>query len=68
VAIHGNGGVSFSADRAPSAFPESAQPGGELFVSVLVMKEVERGDILAAKERLARLQECQVLPYETRNS
>jgi hypothetical protein len=40
----------------------------ELFVSVLVMKEVERGDVLAAQERLARLQECQVLPYETRDS
>ena len=35
----------------------------ELFVSVLVMKEVERGDVVAAKERLAKLQECQVLPY-----
>jgi hypothetical protein len=35
----------------------------ELFVSVLVMTEAERGDVLAAKERLARLKECQVLPY-----
>ena len=35
----------------------------DLFVSVLVMKEVERGDVVAAKERLAKLQECQVLPY-----
>jgi predicted nucleic acid-binding protein len=35
----------------------------ELFVSVLVMKEVERGDAKAASERIARLQECLVLPY-----
>ena len=35
----------------------------ELFVSVLVMKEVERGDAKAASERIARLQECRVLPY-----
>jgi hypothetical protein len=35
----------------------------ELFVSVLVMKEVERGDAKAASERVAKLQECRVLPY-----
>ncbi len=35
----------------------------ELFVSVLVMKEVESGDAKAASERVARLQECRVLPY-----
>jgi hypothetical protein len=35
----------------------------ELFVSVLVMKEVERGDAKAACERLAKLRECRVLPY-----
>jgi hypothetical protein len=34
-----------------------------LFVSVLVMKEVERGDAKAASERVAKLQECRVLPY-----
>jgi hypothetical protein len=35
----------------------------DLFVSVLVMTEVERGDVTAAKERITMLQECQVLPY-----
>ena len=35
----------------------------ELFVSVLVMKEVERGDVEAASERVAKLRECRVLPY-----
>jgi predicted nucleic acid-binding protein len=35
----------------------------ELYVSVLVMKEVERGDAAAAKQRLAELKACQVLPY-----
>ena len=35
----------------------------ELFVSVLVMKEVERGDARAAEERVAKLRECRVLPY-----
>jgi hypothetical protein len=35
----------------------------DLFVSVLVMKEVERGDAEAASERIAKLQECRVLPY-----
>jgi len=35
----------------------------ELFVSVLVMKEVERGDANAAKDRLAKLKDCRVLPY-----
>jgi hypothetical protein len=35
----------------------------ELFVSVLVMKEAERGDAKAASERVAKLQECRVLPY-----
>jgi hypothetical protein len=34
-----------------------------LFVSVLVMKEIERGDAVAARERLAKLKACQVLPY-----
>src|ERR1035437_6914233 len=35
----------------------------ELYVSVLVMKEVERGDATAATQRLAELAGCQVLPY-----
>ncbi len=35
----------------------------ELFVSVLVLKEVERGDATAASERAAKLQGCRVLPY-----
>jgi hypothetical protein len=35
----------------------------ELFVSVLVMMEVERGDPTAAADRLTKLQECLVLPY-----
>ena len=35
----------------------------ELFVSVLVMKEVECGDAEAACERVAKLRECRVLPY-----
>ena len=35
----------------------------ELFVSTLVMKEVERGDARAAAERVASLLACQVLPY-----
>ena len=35
----------------------------ELFVSVLVMKEVERGDAEAARERVAKLRQCRVLPY-----
>ena len=35
----------------------------DLFVSVLVMKEAERGDATAVRERLAKLQTCQVLPY-----
>ncbi len=35
----------------------------ELFVSVLVMKEVERGDAKAASDRVTKLQECRVLPY-----
>ena len=35
----------------------------ELFVSTLVMKEVERGDARAAAERVASLRACQVLPY-----
>ena len=34
-----------------------------LFVSVLVMKEVERGDVTAARERLSKLKACPVLPY-----
>lgn len=34
-----------------------------LFVSVLVMKEVERGDATAAGERIAKLKACQVLPF-----
>ena len=34
-----------------------------MFVSVLVMKEVERGDAVAASERVAKLRECRVLPY-----
>jgi len=35
----------------------------QLFVSVLVMKEVERGDVSASKERLTKLKTCRVLPY-----
>ncbi|MCL4789038.1 MAG: type II toxin-antitoxin system VapC family toxin [Verrucomicrobia bacterium] len=35
----------------------------ELFVSVLVVTEVERGDPTAAKERLAKLGACRILPY-----
>jgi hypothetical protein len=35
----------------------------ELFVSVLVMREVERGDATAARERVSKLRECRVLPY-----
>lgn len=35
----------------------------ELYVSVLVMKEVERGDATAAAQRLAELEACRVLPY-----
>ena len=35
----------------------------ELYVSVLVMKEAERGDAAAAAQRLAELKACQVLPY-----
>ncbi len=35
----------------------------DLFVSVLVMKEVERGDAKAASERIAKLKACRVLPF-----
>ena len=35
----------------------------EVFVSVLVMKEIEKGDTKAASQRVAKLQECRVLPY-----
>jgi len=35
----------------------------ELFVSVLVMKEVERGDAEMARQRIAKLHACRVLPY-----
>jgi len=35
----------------------------DLFVSVLVMMEAERGDAVAAQERLAKLKDCQILPY-----
>ena len=35
----------------------------ELYVSVLVMKEAERGDATAATQRLVALKACQVLPY-----
>jgi hypothetical protein len=35
----------------------------QLFVSVLVMTVVERADVTAAKERIAKLKACQVLTY-----
>jgi predicted nucleic acid-binding protein len=35
----------------------------DLYVSVLVMAEVERGDAIAAKERLAKLHDCRILPF-----
>ena len=35
----------------------------ELFVSVLVLQEVERGDVAVAKDRLAVLAEYRVLPF-----
>ena len=35
----------------------------ELYVSVLVMKEVERGDATAAAQRRAELEACRVLPF-----
>ena len=37
----------------------------ELFVSVLVMKEVQRGDAAAVTDRVRALQGCQVLPFPT---
>jgi len=35
----------------------------ELFVSVLVMKEIRRGNEVAASDRTRALQACQVLPF-----
>jgi len=35
----------------------------DLFVSVLTMKEAERGDVKAARERISILRECRVLSY-----
>ncbi len=35
----------------------------DLFVSVLVMNEAQRGDVKAAEERVALLSECEVLPF-----
>jgi predicted nucleic acid-binding protein len=35
----------------------------ELFVSVLVMREIERGDTVAAQQRAAAVAECRVLPF-----
>jgi len=35
----------------------------KLYVSVLVLKEVERGDPMIASERVEKLKECHVLPF-----
>ena len=37
----------------------------ELFVSVLVMKEAQRGDATAVADRIRALQRCRVLPFPT---
>ena len=37
----------------------------DLFVSVLVMKEAQRGDASAVADRIRALQGCQVLPFPT---
>lgn len=37
----------------------------ELFVSVIVMRETQRGDPTAVADRLRALEQCQVLPFPT---
>src|SRR5258705_167138 len=55
----------YAASKATRDWWNDRRQKYNLFVSVLVMEEPQRGDPVAVTDRLRPLQECKVLPFPT---